>query len=334
MLRNKRNIIFLALIITLVTAITLMIQSSKNITEKNSLKPTPKKVVLGFSQLGAESDWRSANSESIKLAAKEAGIELKFSNAFQKQEDQIKAIRSFIAQQVDVIAFSPFVESGWDSVLKEAKIAGIPVVILDRGIDIEDKSLYVAYIGSDFEEEGRKAGRWLVERTKDIKEDINVVEIQGNEGSAPAIGRKKGFEEIIKLNPNIKILKSQPGNFIKSKGKEVMEAFLGQEGKKIDFVFSHNDDMALGAIEAIEEFRLRPGKDIKIISVDAVKAAFEAMTEGKINCSVECNPLQGPQLMQTVKDIMAGKEVPKRILIEEGIFTEETAAIEFPKRKY
>jgi simple sugar transport system substrate-binding protein len=334
MLRDRRNIIFLTLIIILAIGIAFIIQQSRRITEKATFKPTPKKIVLGFSQLGAESDWRSANSESIKSAAKEVGIELKFSNAFQKQEDQIKAIRSFIAQQVDVIAFSPFVESGWDSVLKEAKIAGIPVVILDRGIDIEDKSLYVAYIGSDFEEEGRKAGRWLIEKTKDTKGDINVVEIQGNEGSAPAIGRKKGFEEMIKSNPNIKILKSQSGNFIKSKGKEVMEAFLDQEGKKIDLIFSHNDDMALGAIEAIEESGLRPGKDIKIISVDAVKAAFEAMIEGKINCSVECNPLQGPQLMKTVKDIMEGKEVPKRILIEEGIFTEENAAIEFPKRKY
>lgn len=334
MLRNKRNIILLTLVIIFAAGIAFVIQSGKHETEKNNLKTTPKKIVLGFSQLGAESDWRIANSESIKSAAKEAGIELKFSNAFQKQEDQIKAIRSFIAQQVDVIAFSPIVESGWDPVLKEAKIAGIPVVILDRGIDVEDKSLYVAYIGSDFEEEGRKAGRWLAQKTKDIKGDINVVEIRGNEGSAPAIGRKKGFEEIIKSNPSIKIIKSQSGSFIKSKGKEVMEAFLGQEGKKIDYVFSHNDDMALGAIEAIEEFGLRPGKDIKIISVDAVRAAFEAMTKGKINCSVECNPLQGPKLMQTVKDIMAGKEVPKRILIEEGMFTEENAAIEFPKRKY
>lgn len=334
MLRNKRNIILLTLVIIFAAGIAFVIQSGKHETGKNNLKTTPKKIVLGFSQLGAESDWRIANSESIKSAAKEAGIELKFSNAFQKQEDQIKAIRSFIAQQVDVIAFSPIVESGWDPVLKEAKIAGIPVVILDRGIDVEDKSLYVAYIGSDFEEEGRKAGRWLTQKTKDIKGDINVVEIRGNEGSAPAIGRKKGFEEIIKSNPNIKIIKSQSGSFIKSKGKEVMEAFLGQEGKKIDYVFSHNDDMALGAIEAIEEFGLRPGKDIKIISVDAVRAAFEAMTKGKINCSVECNPLQGPKLMQTVKDIMAGKEVPKRILIEEGMFTEENAAIEFPKRKY
>lgn len=334
MLRHKKILILLILVVVLTALNSFLVKRSSLITEKSTLQPNQKKIVLGFSQLGAESDWRSANSESIKSAAKEAGIELKFSNAFQKQEDQIKAIRSFIAQQVDVIAFSPIVESGWDSVLKEAKIAGIPVVILDRGIDIEDKSLYVAYIGSDFEEEGRKAGRWLVEKTKDTKGIINVVEIQGNEGSAPAIGRKKGFEEIIKLNPNIRVLRYQSGNFIKSKGKEVMEAFLDKEGKKINFIFSHNDDMALGAIEAIEEFGLRPGKDIKIISVDAVKAAFEAMIEGKINCSVECNPLQGPQLMQTVKDIMAGKEVPKRILIEEGIFTEETAAIEFPKRKY
>lgn len=328
--------VFAGIIVMMLLIISVFYLMNQKDMKKQAepLEPAHKKIVLGFSQLGAESAWRSANSESIKSAAKEAGIELKFTNAFQKQEEQIKALRSFIAQQVDVIAFSPIIENGWDSVLNEAKIAGIPVVILDRGIDVQDKSLYITYIGSDFEEEGRRAGRWLLQKVKGINKDIYVVEIQGNLGSAPAIGRKKGFEEIISAKSNIKVIRSQHGDFIKSKGKEVMEAFLRYEGKKINYLFAHNDDMALGAVEAIEEYGLEPGENIKIISVDAGKAAFEAMIAGKINCAVECNPLQGPVLMKTVIDILEGKEVPKRILIEEGIFPEETADQEFANRKY
>ena len=293
-----------------------------------------KPIVLGFSQVGAESEWRTANTESIKSAAKEAGIELKFSDAQQKQENQIKAIRSFIAQRVDVIAFSPVVESGWEPVLREAKAAKIPVVLTDRAVNTKDPSLYVTFMGSDFVEEGRKAGRWLVEKMKDSKGDVNIVELQGTVGSAPAIYRKKGFEEIIKADPKFKIIRSQTGDFTRAKGKEVMEAFLKAEGKKINVLYAHNDDMAIGAIQAIEEAGMKPGKDITIISIDAVKGAFEAMMAGKLNVTVECSPLLGPQLMAAVKDIKAGKPVPKRIVTEEGIFPMETAAQEFPKRKY
>ncbi|SFE30478.1 ABC transporter substrate-binding protein [Paracidovorax wautersii] len=293
-----------------------------------------KPIVLGFSQVGAESEWRTANTESIKSAAKEAGIELKFSDAQQKQENQIKAIRSFIAQRVDVIAFSPVVESGWEPVLREAKAAKIPVVLTDRAVNTKDPSLYVTFMGSDFVEEGRKAGRWLVEKMKDGKGDVNIVELQGTVGSAPAIDRKKGFEEIIKADPKFKIIRSQTGDFTRAKGKEVMEAFLKAEGKKINVLYAHNDDMAIGAIQAIEEAGMKPGKDITIISIDAVKGAFEAMMAGKLNVTVECSPLLGPQLMAAVKDIKAGKPVPKRIVTEEGIFPMETAAQEFPKRKY
>ncbi len=293
-----------------------------------------KPIVLGFSQVGAESEWRTANTESIKSAAKEAGIELKFSDAQQKQENQIKAIRSFIAQRVDVIAFSPVVESGWEPVLREAKAAKIPVVLTDRAVNTKDNSLYVTFMGSDFVEEGRKAGRWLVEKMKDGKGDVNIVELQGTVGSAPAIDRKKGFEEVIKADPKFKIIRSQTGDFTRAKGKEVMEAFLKAEGKKINVLYAHNDDMAIGAIQAIEEAGMKPGKDITIISIDAVKGAFEAMMAGKLNVTVECSPLLGPQLMAAVKDIKAGKPVPKRIVTEEGIFPMETAAQEFPKRKY
>ena len=291
------------------------------------------KIVLGFAQIGAESEWRTANTESIKASAKDAGIELKFSDAQQKQENQIKAIRSFIAQKVDVIAFSPVVESGWGTVLREAKAAKIPVILSDRAVNEKDDSLWVSFMGSDFTEEGRKAGRWLLENYKG-QGDVNIVELQGTVGSAPAIDRKKGFEEIIKADPKFKIIRSQTGDFTRAKGKEVMEAFLKAEGKKINVLYAHNDDMAIGAIQAIEEAGLKPAKDIVIISIDAVKGAFEAMMAGKLNVSVECSPLLGPQLMEAVKDLKAGKTLPKRIVTKEGIFPMEVAAKEFPKRKY
>jgi len=292
------------------------------------------KIVLGFSQVGAESEWRTANTESIKSSAKDAGIELKFSDAQQKQENQIKAIRAFIAQKVDVIAFSPVVESGWGTVLQEAKAAKIPVILSDRAVNEKDDSLWVSFMGSDFVEEGRRAGRWLVEKTKGSTTPVNIVELQGTVGSAPAIDRKKGFEEIIKADPKFKIIRSQTGDFTRAKGKEVMEAFLKAEGKKINVLYAHNDDMAIGAIQAIEEAGMKPATDIIIISVDAVKGAFEAMIAGKMNVSVECSPLLGPQLMQAVKDLKAGKTLPKRIVTQEGVFPMEVAAKEFPNRKY
>jgi simple sugar transport system substrate-binding protein len=292
------------------------------------------KVVLGFSQIGAESEWRTANTESIKASAKEAGIELKFADAQQKQENQIKAIRSFIAQKVDVIAFSPVVESGWGTVLREAKAAKIPVILSDRAVNEKDDSLWVTFMGSDFVEEGRRAGRWLVEKMKGSTGEVNIVELQGTVGSAPAIDRKKGFEEIIKADPKFKIIRSQTGDFTRAKGKEVMEAFLKAEGKKINVLYAHNDDMAIGAIQAIEEAGMKPAKDIIIISIDAVKGAFEAMIAGKLNVSVECSPLLGPQLMQAVKDLKAGKTLPRRIVTQEGVFPMEVAAKEFPSRKY
>jgi galactofuranose transport system substrate-binding protein len=292
-------------------------------------------LTMGFSQVGAESEWRTANTASIKAAAKEAGVTLKFADAQQKQENQVKAIRSYIAQKVDVIAFSPVVESGWDTVLKEAKAAGIPVILTDRAVKVADPSLYVTFIGSDFVEEGRKAARWLLERAaKTPGASLNIVELQGTVGSAPAIDRKKGFEEVIKSNPKLQIIRSQSGEFTRAKGKEVMESFLKQRDKKIDVLYAHNDDMAIGAIQAIEEAGLKPGVDIVIISIDGVRGAFEAMKAGKLNVTVECNPLLGPQLMQLAKDVVAKKPVEKRITVNEGVFPAEVAAKELPNRKY
>ena len=292
-----------------------------------------KPIVLGFSQVGAESEWRTANTESIKSAAKEAGIELKFSDAQQKQENQIKAIRSYIAQKVDVIAFAPVVTTGWDTVLKEAKTAKIPVILTDRNIDTKDPSLYVTMIGSDFAEEGQKAAQWLIDNYKKPGDVVNIVELQGTVGSAPAIDRKKGFEEVIKSDPRFKITRSQTGDFTRAKGKEVMEAFLKTD-KNIQVLYAHNDDMAIGAIQAIEAAGMKPGSDIIIVSIDAVKGAFEAMMAGKLNVSVECNPQLGPQLMTVVKEVLEGKEQPKWVKTKEGVFPMEVAAKEFPNRKY
>jgi simple sugar transport system substrate-binding protein/ribose transport system substrate-binding protein len=292
-----------------------------------------KKIVLGFSQVGAESGWRTANTKSIQESAKEAGIELKFSDAQGKQENQIAAIRSFITQKVDVIAFSPVVVSGWDAVLKEAKDAGIPVILTDRAVDSQDTSLYVSFLGSDFVEEGKKAGQWLVDQYKGKSGPVNIVELQGTTGAAPAIDRQKGFADVISADPNLKVIKSQTGDFTRAQGKTVMETFL-QSTPKIDVLYAHNDDMGLGAIEAIEAAGKKPGQDIKIITVDAVHDGMQALADGKINYIVECSPLLGPQLMDLVKQVKAGQTPEKRILTKETTFTQEQAKTELPNRKY
>ncbi|MEV4803721.1 ABC transporter substrate-binding protein [Nonomuraea sp. NPDC049421] len=290
-------------------------------------------IVMGFSQVGAESGWRTANTKSVQESAKAAGIELKFSDAQQKQENQIKAIRSFIQQRVDVIAFSPVVESGWDPVLNEAKNAKIPVILTDRAVDSQDTSLYKTFLGSDFIEEGKKAGQWLVEEYKDSSDTVNIVELQGTTGSAPANDRKAGFAEVIQADAKFKIIASQTGDFTRAKGKEVMEAFL-KSNPDIDVLYAHNDDMGLGAIEAIEGAGKVPGKDIKIITVDAVKDGMQALADGKINYIVECSPLLGPQLMDLAKKVVAGGEVPTRVVTEETTFTQEQAKEALPSRQY
>jgi len=289
-------------------------------------------IVMGFSQVGAESGWRTANTKNVQESAKTAGIELKFSDAQQKQENQIKAIRSFIQQKVDVIAFSPVVETGWDTVLLEAKRANIPVILTDRAVDSEDKTLYKTFLGSDFVEEGKKAGQWLVDNSKG-ESQVNVVELQGTTGAAPAIDRKEGFAEVIKSAPQIKVIASQTGDFTRSGGKQVMEAFL-KSNPDIDVVYAHNDDMGLGAIEAIEAAGKVPGKDIKIITVDAVHDGMQALADGKINFIVECSPLLGEQLMDLAKKVVAGESVPERVVTEETTFTQEQAKEALPSRKY
>jgi ABC-type sugar transport system substrate-binding protein len=294
-------------------------------------------LTMGFAQVGAESGWRTANTKSIQETAKSEGVDLKFSDAQQKQENQIKAIRSYIQQKVDVIAFSPVVETGWDAVLQEAKRAKIPVILTDRSVDSEDDSLYETFLGSDFVKEGEKAGDWLVENKADADVDgngkINVVELQGTTGAAPAIDRKKGFEDATASESSIDIVASQTGDFTRDGGKKVMETFLNSEDG-IDVVYAHNDDMGLGAIEAIEAAGLTPGKDIKIITVDAVKDGMTALSEGKINFIVECNPLLGPQLMDLAQKVVDGEDVPKRVVTEETTFTQEQAKDVLDERQY
>jgi len=288
-------------------------------------------IVVGFSQVGAESGWRTANTKSIQGAFEDAGIELKFSDAQGKQENQIKALRSFIQQGVDVIAFSPVVETGWDTVLLEAKDAGIPVVLTDRSVDSEDETLYESFLGSDFILEGEKAGDWVNTEFADA-DKVNIVELQGTTGAAPANDRAEGFRNVV-TDPKFEIIASQTGDFTRAGGKQVMEAFL-KANSDIDLVYAHNDDMGLGAIEAIEAAGLVPGEDIKIVTVDAVKDGMTALADGKINFIVECSPLLGPQLVEIATAVAAGDEVEKRIVTEETTFDQEQAKEALPDRQY
>lgn len=294
-------------------------------------EPAEKKLVVGFSQIGAESAWRTANTQSIQDEAAKRGVDLKFSDAQQKQENQIKALRSFIAQKVDVIAFSPVVETGWEDVLQEAKDAGIPVIVSDRRPSVPE-DMYVTFIGADFVEEGRMAAEWLATK---MNGKAVIAELTGTPGSAPANDRKKGFADELAKHPDMKVVFSQTGEFTRAKGKEVMEALLkSPAGATVNALYAHNDDMALGAIQAIEEAGKKPGKDIVIVSIDGVRGAFEAMVAGKLNCTVECNPLLGPPLFDAIDAVMAKKELPKRTIIKDGRFDETVAAKELPNRKY
>jgi ABC-type sugar transport system substrate-binding protein len=299
----------------------------------------PKHWVVGFSQIGSESEWRTADTISVQNAfLEDPTFTLIYSDAQQRQENQIKALRSFIARRVDAILFTALVETGYGPVLQEAKRAGIPVVMIDRDVAKEDRSLRLTIMGSDFVKEGEKAGIWLADYLKkkgldDGQKTINIVELQGTTGSAPAIERKTGFANVMKDHPNWKITRSQTGNFTSSEGKQVMEAFLKAD-KNIDVLYAHNDQMALGAIQAIKEAGLRPGKDIIIVGVDAVKGAFEAMVAGEMNASIECSPLLGPQAVQAMRDLRDGKKLPARIYTIEGIFDETNAAEALPTRQY
>jgi ABC-type sugar transport system substrate-binding protein len=290
--------------------------------------------VLGFSQVVAEANWNRANAESIRKAARDADINLRLQDALRSQETQMAQLRSFVSQRVDVIAFSPVVENGWEGVLSEIRSAGIPVILMDRTIEVSDESLYVSLIGSDFVEEGRRAGRWLLEHTRDVPGEIDIVEIQGTVGSTPANDRKQGFAEVIATDRRYHIIRSQSGDFNGARAREIMADFLRAEGRRIRVLFAHSDTMALGAIDAIESAGFKPGSDVLVISIEGSRKALEAIVAGKLNVSVECSPLLGPQLIAVVKDIAAGKPVPRRVITQESVFTRENAALELPNRAY
>lgn len=289
-------------------------------------------MVVGFAQVGAESGWRTANTKDVQRAFEDAGIELKFSDAQQKQENQIKAIRSYIQQGVDIIAFSPVVETGWDAVLNEAKDAGIPVILTDRAVDSEDDTLYESFLGSDFILEGNKAGDWVVEEYADA-DSVKIIQLEGTTGAAPAIDRAEGFLDVISADPKFEIVASQTGDFTRAGGKEVTEALL-KSNPDVDLIYAHNDDMGLGAIEAIEAAGMTPGVDIKIVTVDAVHDGMQALADGKINFIVECSPLLGDQLVEIAKAVFNGEAVEKRIVTEETTFTKDEAIAALPDRQY
>ena len=281
-------------------------------------------VVVGFSQLGAESSWRIANTVSMEQAAKAAGYGLMMENANQKQEKQIDAIRSFIAYRVDVIVFSPIVQTGWDNVLAEAKQADIPVIIMDRMIDTQDDSLYRAYVGADFYAEGVRAGEYLVRKADALGADhLRIVEICGTTGSTPMQDRQRGFMDVIGKDERFTVIESVDGDFLQSKGEECMRELLQKYGTDgIDVIYSHNDAMTLGALNVLEKEETAGSKDMIIITVDGEKDAVDALKAGKINCVVQCTPHLGPSVMKLVRDVTAGKEIPKVYHPDEGAFSD------------
>ncbi|MBR1911443.1 MAG: ABC transporter substrate-binding protein [Treponema sp.] len=302
-------------------------------------KPAPKehiepdaahdKLIVGFSQIGAESAWRIFNSKSMQSAADKEGIQLLFSNAEQKQENQIKAIRSFIMYQVDVIVFVPIVQDGWDLVLKDAKDAGIPVIICDRKIVTEDESLYAGYIGTDSAEEGRNAAKFLQKKYADVNRLIRILEIRGTDGSSASDDRMKGFHEIIDSDTRFSIVYSESGDFMRSRGKEIARNILEQNGNRlaidgnaVDVILSANDGMTLGFLEVLNEHGIKTGSDITVVTFDAQQEAMDRLIAGEINCVLECNPDLGMQVMSLVKKVAAHEHIPRSTHVAERVFSE------------
>ena len=287
-------------------------------------------IVVGYSQVGSESDYRIANTQSfMDTFTKEKGYYLLFDDAQNKQENQLKTVRSFILQEVDYIILDPVVETGWESILQEARDAGIPVILSDRSVELEDDSLYTCWVGSNFQEEGENAGKWLADYLKQqgMEDTVNIVALQGTLGSTAQIGRTKGFEAVCRQHPEWNLLESRPADFTQAKGKEVMEDFL-RLYEDIDVVISENDNMTFGAIDAIEQVgkTCGPDGDICIISFDAVQAALIAMQglkdvkEGSINADFECNPLLAPKVEEVIRRLEKGEQVEKMQYIDETYY--------------
>ncbi|MBR1638259.1 MAG: ABC transporter substrate-binding protein [Treponema sp.] len=321
-------------------------KSEKKQKHSSSSENQKEKLILGFSQIGSESAWRTRNTQSIFEAAAENDIQIIFDDAQQKQENQLKAIRSFIVYQVDVIAFVPIVEDGWDNVLMEAKDAGIPVILVDRQINA-DSSLYAGFLGEDGLEEGRKAARFLLSKTSGQLKKINILELSGTENSSVVRERAKGFREVIEKDSRFSIIHSEDGDFLRSRGKEITERLIQQArdeknyrtdglfymGNKIDVVYSHNDSMTLGLLDSFSNYGVSTDNTI-IISIDAEQKSIDALTKGKLDCVVECNPNLGPMLMHLVKEIAEGKPIQRITYIEEKVFTEDDDFSLYEERGY
>ena len=295
--------------------------TTEAVTEEATEAASGDLLVVGYAQVGAESDWRTANTESFKSTfTEENGYELIFDDAQQKQENQIKAIRNFIQQEVDYIVLAPVVETGWDTVLQEAKDAGIPVILSDRMIDTSDDSLYTAWVGGNFVKEGEDAANWLADNTG-ADDELNIVTIQGTIGASAQVGRTDGFQSIADTHDNWNMLDKQSGEFTQSKGQEVMESFLKQYDN-INVVVCENDNEAFGAVDAIKAAgkTCGPDGDIIIISFDATTAGFDSMIAGDINADFECNPLHGPRVDEIIKKLEAGEEVEKTQYVDETYF--------------
>lgn len=314
------------LVLVVVTVFAFNYQSSV-------VRAQDKKLVIGFSQTGSESGWRTSFTNAMKAAAEKEGIDLKFSDGQQKQEVQIAAIRSFIAQKVDAILLAPLVETGWDAVLKEAQDAKIPFFLVDRDVKVSDPALYpITRVAADFVHEGALAGAWLAQASIGV---CNVVEMQGTVGSSAALDRMTGFNSVIALFPQMKIVASQSGDFTRDGGKKVMEGFIQSQNnlKDICAIWAHNDDMLLGALEALKAAGIKTGKGgILTVSVDGVTDIFKAMADGDASATVELIPDLGPLAFQTVRDYLAGKEIPKRIYMPSPMWFPDTAAEQYATR--
>lgn len=287
-------------------------------------------MVVGFAQVGSESGWRTHFSNDMRDEAHKRGITLKFADAQQQQANQIRAVRTFIAMQVDAIVIAPVVETGWTPILRQAQRSGIPVIILDRNLKA-DENLYLTRIASDFVEEGEKAAQWLLDN---VNGPCRIVELQGTVGATAAIDRALGFNRAIAEHEDTVIVRSQTAEFTRNRGKEVMESFLrAEDPSSICAVWAHNDEMALGAIQAIRETGLQPGVDIKIVSVDGVADYFLAMANGDANVTVELDPHLGAPTYDIIERYLAGdRTIPKLIRTTGDVFTQETAAQEYQQR--
>lgn len=303
----------------LLTALLLLTGCAKEAPVEPSL------TRVGFSQLGAESDWRVANTDSmIRAFSEENGYELLYDNARQKQANQLVAVRNFIVQGVDIIVIAPLEETGWEAVLQEAKNAQIPVIIVDREVAVEDTELYLTQIGSDFLTEGLQAVGWLENALENRQEDVSILHIQGTYGATAQIQRTKAIEDAVRLHDNWHFAAQLAGDFTESKSYEMVRDFLA-ENQDIDVIYSENDNMTFGAMRALDEAGITYGQggDVTIISFDAARRALKLCIEGKINLCVECNPLHGPRVDELIRQYLAGETIPKQIFVEETVFTPE-----------